>query len=324
MKGDASDRLLLRLALVTLGLFYLTSLAGSVVRATGSGMGCPDWPRCFGRLIPPTDVSQLPPDYKTRYQVEGKPIADFNPVHTWVEYVNRLVGAAGGLAMVATMLAAARIWRRDPPVPFLLLGALVTFGFVVWMGKEVVRTDLEPLNITIHMLGSLVLIAAAVSTTQRVRRRVGAMAPQRISKKQRTLLVLSLVAVLGQIVLGTRVREKVDHAAEALNDCCRDRWAENLGALLPWHQVGAWALVALLVYTFMELGKAPGGLTREFQRLRAALLLLPAGSYAVGVALMNFHFPVAAQPAHLLLPMLLFGAVVAILTGAVTEKSSPA
>src|SRR5690606_25316889 len=80
----------------TLVTLYLLVMIGGIVRATGAGMGCPDWPTCFGSWIPPTDVSQLPDNYKEIYGAELKGEIEFNPVKTWIEYVNRLFGVFTG------------------------------------------------------------------------------------------------------------------------------------------------------------------------------------------------------------------------------------
>uniref|UniRef100_UPI0023544FC4 COX15/CtaA family protein n=1 Tax=Maribacter polysiphoniae TaxID=429344 RepID=UPI0023544FC4 len=123
------------IAKITLVLVYLVIIAGAVVRMTGSGMGCPDWPKCFGLLIPPTEESQLqwkPGQSYHKGQViilneslqvakvdftSGNELklnhwepytkhdyAEFNPWHTWIEFVNRLFGALAGLGTLVLAL----------------------------------------------------------------------------------------------------------------------------------------------------------------------------------------------------------------------------
>ena len=99
-----------KLAFWTVAAVYFLILVGGFVRASGSGMGCPDWPQCFGSWIPPLNESQLPADYQEIY---GASYGDtrFNPVKTWIEYVNRLVGVAIGILIIVTFLSSLSLAR---------------------------------------------------------------------------------------------------------------------------------------------------------------------------------------------------------------------
>ena len=75
-------------------LTYILIFVGGMVRVAGAGMGCPDWPKCFGRWIPPTSLDQLPDHIDP---------AKFNIVLAWIEYGNRLFGALVGLSIAITL-----------------------------------------------------------------------------------------------------------------------------------------------------------------------------------------------------------------------------
>ena len=78
---------------VTIFSVFLVICAGGFVRMTGSGMGCPDWPKCFGFWVPPLTLSDLPYNYKEIYSEKGYDELDFNAFKTWTEYINRLLEA---------------------------------------------------------------------------------------------------------------------------------------------------------------------------------------------------------------------------------------
>ena len=180
-----------RRALKTSIIFlYLIIIAGAVVRMTGSGMGCPDWPQCFGYLIPPSHESELQFQSNHKYE-EGQVIilgeslrvaasdftsgvtysetnwntydthdyAAFNVWHTWIEYINRLVTALAGIPMLLMVILAFWYWKKRR---WLIMGTFMVLPlmlFQAWLGKQVVDSNLLPVKITIHMLAALLIVA---------------------------------------------------------------------------------------------------------------------------------------------------------------------
>ncbi len=141
---------------ISLVLLYLLILAGGVVRCTGSGMGCPDWPKCFGKWIPPIYITDLPADYKELYAHRGYDKIDFNAFNTWTEYINRLLGLVGGLLCFILFLSS--LFTRSIKLILLSLLLLLLMAFQAWIGALVVYSILSPFKITIHMLVALFIL----------------------------------------------------------------------------------------------------------------------------------------------------------------------
>jgi len=282
---------------------YLVVLAGAVVRATGSGMGCPDWPKCFGMIVPPTRLEQLPADYKTRFLVQGKEIADFNAFHTWTEYLNRLLGVASGLLILAVLIAALRVRKQDSLLWILALFLLLLTLFQAWLGALVVSSNLAPLRITVHMIAALIMLALLLTIWQRSRTASGK--PIVSSPISKRIHVVILGLLLLQLLLGSRVRQNVDAFRKAATPS--DEVVEKLGSGLELHAaLGTiiW-LIFLWLYSRYILPLPPKDRVRRRWNLMMGLATLELG---VGIFLKYMHIPQYAQPIHLLSATILAGA----------------
>jgi cytochrome c oxidase assembly protein subunit 15 len=301
------DRRFRALAAVTVAAVYFLILVGGIVRASGSGMGCPDWPKCFGRWVPPTDESQLPAAYQETYAHRGYGEVRFNAAKTWTEYVNRLIGVVIGLLIFATLLASLRFWRRDRAVTWLSLAAFLLVGFQGWLGSVVVSTNLLPWMVTVHMVVALVIVALLLYTLVRSQR--GGVPAGTLER--RAGLSWGFAVVLGlslvQIALGAQVREQVDVVAAA--GAPRASWVAELGRVFLAHRTLALVVLGANAWLLWQLRRA-GALGVELGAMRrlagavAAVLLCEA---AAGALLSWLGMPAVLQPVHLLLASILVG-----------------
>ncbi|MBO9638091.1 COX15/CtaA family protein [Siphonobacter aquaeclarae] len=298
-----------KLGIATIVVVYLVVVAGGVVRSTGAGMGCPDWPKCFGTWVPPTDASQLPPDYQEIFGAKLKGEVVFNAVKTWTEYGNRLVGALAGIFVFATFLASLSYWRKDRPLVWLSLWAFLLMGFQGWLGAKVVATELKPLMVTVHMLVAIVILFIliyAVSRAYSISWEVGQI--QRKSYLNRILGLAIGLSVL-QVLLGTQLREAIDEVVFRIGYEARDRWIDEVsqsGLAFYIHRsfslvilgVHLWLLRALFRNTSRE------GLVNRYTR---AMVALVATEVLTGIGMAYFAIPAFLQPVHLTLALILLG-----------------
>ena len=320
-----------RLVVVTIFVVYLVILAGGIVRSTGSGMGCPDWPKCFGSWVPPTSEAQLPADYRESFAIGrmeknqrlagyleamgfkalaaklqseqvAAPEAAFNKYKTWTEYINRLLGVILGLLIIA-MTATSFTFRKNHPALFYgSLAALLLVVFQGWIGSVVVSSNLLPGMITFHMVLAALLIFVLVYVFHLAQAQKPL--PTMVSKYIRWFLLVSTGLFLVQIVLGTQVREAVDITAIQLGHSGRGQWIGNLGNSYYFHRSFSLLLLAMTGYLVLHLrGLNEAGI----KRMADMLFLLVVTEVLLGIVMAYFGFPSWAQPLHLLGALMILG-----------------
>ncbi|ANQ48660.1 COX15/CtaA family protein [Flammeovirga yaeyamensis] len=295
-----------RFGVVTVFAVFFLILVGGIVRSTGSGMGCPDWPLCFGQYIPPTDISQLPDDYKTIYAVAGKEIADFSAFKTWVEYVNRLVGVAIGLLVFFTLVFSFSYLKKDPQVTVFSFIAFVLVGVEGWLGSKVVATDLNPFMITLHMLLALVIVGVLIYAVARSKKQeLSYSDPHNLKKVNKWLMIILSMSVF-QIIMGTQVRESIDEIAIAMGEAQRHLWIDQLDEAFYFHRSFS-IVVGILNIIFIKnvfIGTEEKHPARFWSLVLFGLLTTVVLS---GAIMGHFGIPAFLQPIHLLLGSLIVG-----------------
>jgi cytochrome c oxidase assembly protein subunit 15 len=303
-----SGRTFRRLALATTALTYFLIAVGATVRVTGAGMGCPDWPMCFGLLVPPTSLEALPPlgtyDYPPGWKVES-----FDPLMTWIEYLNRLLGAVVGLSILATLVAALRSFRRRPDVLVPTLLAFVGVLYAAWLGARVVAHELAPWIVTAHLLSAIGVVSALVVATINAGSAV-TRAPSLAERRASLLVWATGVVALVQGALGTQVRGFLEDVAKARPELARGEWLLHIGPIDIVHRTMALVVLGAVVGCALWLRRAVPTQRRaiRFADFAAALVVVQA---VAGFVLVNFALPRAVQVVHLLAAALALGALTA-------------
>jgi len=319
-----------KIAKISLFLVYLVIIAGAIVRVTGSGMGCPDWPKCFGYYIPPTDIAELQwapekefkkgqviitdeslqvaiKDFKTSeiyYQknwetYDKHEYASFNPWHTWIEYINRLVTVILGIPMLLLLFLSFRFYRTDKIVTIITLATLIVLGIQAVLGKLVVDTNLKPTMISVHMLIALLLMAMLIYLIHRTGKHSKAL---KFDKTLSNLFVIALIASLVQIIFGIQVRQFIDVQIDVLGEGTQNQWLNNPSLAFYFHRSFSIAVVLLNLFLAYRINK----LNLGYSKINWVLILLLI-EVVSGMAMYYLDFPMASQPAHLVLASLLFG-----------------
>jgi cytochrome c oxidase assembly protein subunit 15 len=290
------------LALWTTGITYFLILVGGLVRASGAGLGCPDWPRCFGSWVPPASAAALPPGFDP---------SQFNPTLMWTEYLNRLLGVTVGLLILATLISAWRNHRDQRRILWPTFAAFLLVGFQGWLGGVVVQQELAAWIVTVHMLVALLIVSLLLYATVYAFFASTARPPSRTGRGPLALAASALIALtLIQVTVGTQVREHVDMALD--RGVVRAEALAAVGSYDRWHRDLALGVLAATAWV--------GWLTWSRYRPLAALVYtawvtvaLAGAQLLLGASMAYLSLTPPAQVAHLTGASLLLGAETVLL-----------
>ncbi len=323
---------------ISIIFLYLIIIAGAVVRMTGSGMGCPDWPQCFGYLIPPTEEIQLQwhpnHDYKKGHVIivdeslrvasedfstndiyneanwnryDTHDYATFNVWHTWIEYINRLISVLAGIPMLLAVIFSFWYWKGRPWLIFGTFMIIPFMGFQAWLGKEVVDSNLLPVKITIHMIAALLIVALLLYLWYKSQLKEEGLLLHKQTKSYdplfKYLILLAGVLTLVQVAFGTQVRQYVDERVMQVGYDAKELWLHPETTMFYVHRSFSILITVLNLYIFYRNRKYLLGHTS----LLNMMLLLIGLEVLTGIAMYYIDFPFGSQPLHLVLASLLFG-----------------
>ena len=322
------NKLFNQLTKISLVLIYLVIIAGAIVRMTGSGMGCPDWPKCFGYLIPPTEANQLIfksfhdynqgemillnsenfytaiKDFKSEEIInlnnwnlfEKHDYVVYDPVHTWIEYINRLIGALAGIPILLFTIISIYYWKDYKYLSIISLLTVFGMGFQAWLGKTVVDSNLAPYKITVHMLMALVIVALIL---------VLIVQTKKVNKSEnylfKNLIIFSIILTLVQVIIGTQVREFVDEQVKLIG-YDKSNWLT--GVPLKFYVHRSFSILVLLVNFYLfYLNKK---LSLGYNKVNYVMFFIGV-EIATGILMYYFDFPLLSQPIHLVIATIIFG-----------------
>jgi cytochrome c oxidase assembly protein subunit 15 len=296
---------------------------GAIVRVTGAGMGCPDWPTCWGMLIPPTSVEDVDfgkldiEKFQRKAERMGRDPstisreslrAEFNPRHVWTEFTNRLFSLPVGFFSLATFIASFRFRKNRPHLFWLSFCGLMLVLANAWMGARVVYSGIAPGVLSTHLALAMALICVLTYCAW-----AGTEHPLKLNTTGNTrlarftvLALLILVVIEG--IMGTQIREMTDELAKAHLDAPRETWIGELEESTTYfiHRSFSWLLLLTTVFAFILAKKdQPDGVTPS----QVGVLVIMFAQMLLGLIMAQIHIYSWAQVLHVGLAAILLALV---------------
>ena len=236
-----SNKFFFRSAFISTILSYLLIFVGGLVRVSGSGLGCPDWPKCFGRWVPPTSIEQIP--------AHIDPTA-FNIVLAWIEYGNRMLGVIVGISILLMTIIAVIYFKKNSKI---LLSSLLSLFLVVangGLGAIVVSSVLNPFIVSLHMILALFLVSVLSYATIESYKLINTQKFTGIflSKKISISLIALWIFIVIEILLGTGIRTNIELIAIDNPLLSKGELLDSLNSYKYLHSILGFSLLFLSFY----------------------------------------------------------------------------
>ena len=287
---------------ITILFTYLLIFIGGLVRVSGAGMGCPDWPKCFDRWIPPTNIEQLPDHIDP---------ALFNIVLAWIEYCNRLFGAFVGLLITVTMFLALKHHSSNFKIKFTVTSAFILTLVQGWLGSVLVHTVLNPITITLHLILALIIVLLLVygSQTSYYLQFPNSEKKSNYRSDLKTHFLFLLGILILEIILGTEIRGGLEMIRKENPIVDSQFLLDMLGPFKYAHTIFGILIALISSYLWYHLTiqeKKPSGLIKVTSTL---IVFLVYSQIFLGEILVFFDVIPLIQLFHLWFASLIVGLV---------------
>ena len=300
-----------RFSFITTAATYFLIFMGGLVRVSGAGLGCPDWPHCFGRWFPPTSIDQLPPDIDP---------AQFNFVLAWIEYFNRLCGVTVGFLILITALWAIIKYRKHLKIVIPASLAAILTAFQGWQGSVVVASELEPLVVSVHMVLALIIVSLLIYMTHETYYYEKKQAYTKLTIPRKATFWTALLWIIGilQILLGTQIRSALEIIREQYPLLTGAEWVSKVGMINHLHMTLGVLLVAFSWYVASMLLKFKEQIPTVMRQSIVALVLIATVQLFLGLLFILVDVTPILQVFHMLMASLFIG--FALLVYVMTKK----
>ena len=233
-------------AVISTILSYLVIFAGGLVRVSGAGMGCPDWPRCFGRWIPPTNIDQIPSHIDA---------TSFNIVLAWTEYSNRLIGVSAGFSIIILNIIAIFYFRKELKLLSAAVLSLILVGANGGLGALVVSSVLDPFLVSLHMILALILVSvlsyACIESYKGIH--LEQFKDIEINRTLSNSLIVFWILIVIEILLGTGIRTNLEFISIENPLLSKGELLNVLDSYKYLHSILGFSLLFLSIYIYLKL-----------------------------------------------------------------------